>query len=79
MGEGEKSQGALQTVSCDHFRFLVNVDKIFGMIKVRDISCYVLERLYLFNRPRDKSGKLKIIFLFLNQNIFCGYSKEPFQ
>ena len=21
----------------------------------------------------------KIIFLFLNQNIFCGYSKEPSQ
>ena len=61
MGEGEKSKGALQTVSCDHFRFLVNVDKIFDTIKVRDISCYVLERFITFNRPPDKSGYLKII------------------
>ena len=28
-------------------------------------------------RPPDKSGWLKFIFLFLNQNICCGYSKEP--
>ena len=28
-------------------------------------------------RPPDKSVYLKIIFLFLNQNICCGYSKEP--
>ena len=50
MGKREKSEGALQTVSCDNFRFLLNVDKTFDMIKnvfkFRDISCYVLERLY---------------------------------
>ena len=28
-------------------------------------------------RPRDKSGNRKLFFLFLNQNICCGYSKEP--
>ena len=27
-------------------------------------------------RPPDKSAYWKIIFLFLNQNICCGYSKE---
>ena len=30
-----------------------------------------------YNRPQDKSAYLKIIFLFVNQNICCGYSKEP--
>ena len=28
-------------------------------------------------RPPDKSHKEKLVFLFLNQNICCGYSKEP--
>ena len=28
------------------------------------------------NRPLVKSAYQKIIFLFLNQNICCGYSKE---
>ena len=28
-------------------------------------------------RPPDKNASWKIIFLFLNQNICCGYSKEP--
>ena len=28
-------------------------------------------------RPPDKSAYQKIILLFLNQNICCGYSKEP--
>ena len=28
-------------------------------------------------RPTDKSAYQKIIFLFLNQNRCCGYSKEP--
>ena len=28
-------------------------------------------------RPPDKSAYQKIIVLFLNQNICCGYSKEP--
>ena len=36
---------------------------------------YVMGKL----RPPDKSTYLKIIFLFLNQNICCGYSKEPSQ
>ena len=30
-------------------------------------------------RPPDKSVYWKIIFLFLNQNIWCRYSKEPSQ
>ena len=30
-------------------------------------------------RPPDKSALLKIILLFLNQNICCGYLKEPSQ
>ena len=30
-------------------------------------------------RSLVKSVYQKIIFLFLNQNIFCGYSKEPSQ
>ena len=34
--------------------------------------------LILFMRPLVKCTK-KIIFLFLNQNICCGYSKEPSQ
>ena len=29
--------------------------------------------------PLDKKAWSKIIFLFLNQNICCGYSKEPSQ
>ena len=34
--------------------------------------------LYIFvHRLSDKSGQLKIVFLVLNQNICCGYSKEP--
>ena len=35
--------------------------------------------LCIFFSPLDKTVKLKIIFLFLNQNICCGYSKEPSQ
>ena len=31
----------------------------------------------LFNRPPDKISYQKIIFLFLNQSIWCGYPKEP--
>ena len=30
-------------------------------------------------RPLNKTEELKIVFLFLNQNICCGYSKEPSQ
>ena len=30
-------------------------------------------------RPLDKSTQLKIIFLFLQQNICCGHSEEPSQ
>ena len=30
-------------------------------------------------RPPDKSAYWKTIFLFLDQNICCGYSKEPSQ
>ena len=30
-------------------------------------------------KPLVKSAYQKIIFLFLNQNICCGYSKEPSQ
>ena len=30
-------------------------------------------------RTPDKGGYSKAIFLFLNQNICCGYSKEPSQ
>ena len=29
------------------------------------------------NRAPDKVGSRKLFFLFLNQNICCGYSKEP--
>ena len=32
-----------------------------------------------YSRPPDKSVYWNIIFLFLNQNICCGYSKEPSQ
>ena len=31
------------------------------------------------NRPLVKSVSQQNIFLFLNQNICCGYSKEPSQ
>ena len=34
---------------------------------------------YYYYIPPDKSAYLKIIFLFFNQNICCGYSKEPSQ
>ena len=30
-------------------------------------------------RPPDKRAYLKLFFLLLNQNICCGYSKEPSQ
>ena len=33
----------------------------------------------LFVRTYVKSAYQKVIFLFLNQNICCGYSKEPSQ
>ena len=33
----------------------------------------------IYPMPLDKSAYQKIIFLFLNQNICCGYSKEPSQ
>ena len=40
----------------------------------------VFEILEHFDRPPDKSVHLQIIFfLFLNQNICFGFSKEPSQ
>ena len=33
----------------------------------------------IYPMPLVKSAYQKIIFLFLNQNICCGYSKEPSQ
>ena len=42
-----------------------------------------LQRIMLFllllSRPPDKSATGKSIFLLLNQNICCGYSKEQSQ
>ena len=50
----------------------VNNMKILSMI-------YILSYIRNYNRPRplDKRLKLKINFFFLNQNICCGYLKEP--
>ena len=47
----------------------------------------LLHQIWLMNinvitkmtRPPDKSTLSKILFLFLNQNIWCEYSKEPSQ
>ena len=36
------------------------------------------EMLHIVQAPYE-SAELKINFLFLNQNICCGYSKEPSQ
>ena len=35
--------------------------------------------IYMYIRPLDKSAYQKIIFLFPNQKICCGYSKETSQ
>ena len=40
---------------------------------------YGHEGLVLLNSLRPLVRNKKIIFLFLNQNICCGYSKEPSQ
>ena len=37
------------------------------------------DSIYISSWPHDKNEYLKIIFLFLNQNICCGCSKEPSQ
>ena len=42
-------------------------------------SFFVLKYFLNDCRPPDKSVLLKIIFLFINQNICCGNSKEPSQ
>ena len=42
------------------------------------LNCKISQN-YKHYRPPDKSAYWKIIFLFLNQNICCGYSKEPSQ
>ena len=34
---------------------------------------------FLWYRPPDKCVYLKIVFLFLNKNTCCGYTKEPSQ
>ena len=39
----------------------------------------VLKQKINYNRPLVKIELQKIFFLFLNQNICCGYSKEPSQ
>ena len=41
------------------------------------INCCETKVLILY-RPLVKSAYQKIIYLFLNQNICCGCSKEPF-
>ena len=35
--------------------------------------------IYVIGRPPDRAGTEKLVFSFLNQNICCGYSKEPSQ
>ena len=40
---------------------------------------YFVTFFLIFTRPLVKSAYQKVTFLFLNQNIFCEYSKEPFQ
>ena len=49
----------------------------------KDFKCSVAltiaETLKFHIRPLIKSVYQNIIFLFRNQNICCGYSKEPFQ
>ena len=42
-------------------------------------TCVEINPVCITIRPPDKSAQLKIIFLFLKQNICCGYSKEPSQ
>ena len=44
------------------------------------VCCFFLTfSLVLRLRPPDKSAIVELFFLFLIQNICCGYSKEPSQ
>ena len=57
-----------------HYLFLIcfmHVPHIFNSCGINFGN--VFNRL----RPSVKSLNPKIIFLFLNQNIYCGYLKEP--
>ena len=47
--------------------------------KNNDVSAALGPSLMGTNSAPDKSAKFKIIFLFRNQNICCGYLKEPFE
>ena len=35
-----------------------------------------IDEIFDLNRPLDRVCIQKLIFLFLNQNIWCGYSKD---
>ena len=52
------------------FVFLCSLDKS-SSLKAKS------QETHIISRPPDKGVYRKIIFLFLNQNICCGYSKEP--
>ena len=57
------------------FVFFLNTGP--GMLIKSLTLCVLMDFIYL--RPPDKSVYLKIILLCLNQNMHCGYSKEPSQ
>ena len=46
---------------------------------VFDVVFFLTFSLVLRLRPPDKSAIVEPFFLFLIQNICCGYSKEPSQ
>ena len=58
------------------FLFILEINIAFNNLSViADRSVFISHCLGLQLRVRTR----KIIFLFLNQNISCGYSKEPSQ
>ena len=62
--------------------FIDNKLELFDTYRViwfRHGSLFREREKVLSSRPPEKSAYLKIIFLYLNQNMCCGYSKETSQ
>ena len=60
----------------------MNLENELGMVHftyqgVKGKNCQIKSFFSSWNRPPEKSVYQKLIFLFLNQKICCGYSKEP--